>query len=200
MDSIRRVFERTGSVFEVRTRIYFAVRHADSLSDDCHLTYTVSIPNPDLRAVMPYLIKYESSTQMARFSQTSYSCQICLTSIKGARCFLLSCSHVFCRSCLEDFWKLCIAEGEISRVGCPDPKCVKEGREANEEEVRRVVTEEEVRRWKWLREKRMHERGASLCGHGTESCVHNDYSRRSGNGTLSNVRMSGSGAEAVQRR
>ena len=117
------------------------------------------IPHPELAAILPYLVAYETSTQMARFSQTSYSCQICLTSIKGARCFLLSCSHVFCRACLEDFWKLCIAEGDISRVGCPDPKCVKEGREANEEEVRRVVSEEEVRRWKWLRQKQMLERG-----------------------------------------
>ncbi|CCM02196.1 uncharacterized protein FIBRA_04276 [Fibroporia radiculosa] len=92
---------------------------------------------------------------------TSYICEVCLTSIKGARCILLSCSHVFCRACLEDFWKLCITEGDIGRVGCPDPQCIKSGREANEEEVRRVVTEEEVRRWKWLREKRELEKGKS---------------------------------------
>ena len=72
---------------------------------------------------------------------------------------LLSCSHVFCRGCLEDFWKLCISEGDAGRVGCPDPHCVKEGREANEEEVRRVVTEQEVQRWKWLKKKREWENG-----------------------------------------
>lgn len=100
--------------------------------------------------------------QQARFSQTSYSCEICLTSIKGARCVLLSCSHVFCRPCLEDFWKLCITEGDVGRVGCPDSACVKEGREASEEEVRRVVTEDEVRRWKWLRQKRLTDKGRSV--------------------------------------
>lgn len=47
----------------------------------------------------------------------------------------------------------------MDRVGCPDPGCVKGGREANEEEVRRVVSEEGVRRWKWLREKRALEKG-----------------------------------------
>jgi E3 ubiquitin-protein ligase RNF14 len=36
---------------------------------------------------------------------------------------------------------------------------VKDGQEASEDEVRRVVTEEEVRRWKWLREKKASERG-----------------------------------------
>ncbi|KZT74831.1 hypothetical protein DAEQUDRAFT_700902 [Daedalea quercina L-15889] len=110
----------------------------------------------------PLLKVYDQSTQLTRFSQTSYECQICLTAIKGARCISLSCSHVFCRACLEDFWRLCITEGDVGHVGCPDPQCVKAGREANEEEVRRVVTEEEVRRWKWLREKRELEKDPSI--------------------------------------
>ena len=82
-----------------------------------------------------------------------------MTSIRGSKCILLSCSHVFCRPCLQDFWTLCIAEGDVGRVGCPDPQCVKEGKEAKEDEVRRAVSEEEVRRWKWLRQKRLIEKG-----------------------------------------
>lgn len=46
-------------------------------------------------------------------------------------------------------------------MGCLDAQCVKDEQEAIEDEVRRVVTEEEVRRWKWLREKRSAERGES---------------------------------------
>ncbi|KAI0762769.1 RWD-domain-containing protein [Fomes fomentarius] len=117
-------------------------------------------PTPD--SLLPLLEKYDRTTQATRFSQNSYECEVCLTSIKGARCMLLSCSHVFCKSCLEDFWKLCIKEGDIGRVGCPDPGCVKERREANEEEVRRVVTEAELLRWKWLRTKRALERDPTL--------------------------------------
>ncbi|KAH8100545.1 RWD-domain-containing protein [Cristinia sonorae] len=122
----------------------------------------VRIPYPEFKILLPFLMAYEDSTQMARFSQNAYNCQVCLTSIKGARCFLLSCSHVFCRSCIEDFWRLCVTEGTIDRVGCPDPDCVKEKREANEEEIRRVFTEEEIRRWKWLRQKRMLERDPGM--------------------------------------
>ncbi|CAL1696503.1 unnamed protein product [Somion occarium] len=120
------------------------------------------IPHPELDLLTNKLVGYDTSTQLMRFSQNSYNCEICLSSIKGARCILLSCSHVFCRSCLEDFWKLCITEGDVGRVGCPDPKCVKEGREANEEEVRRVVTEEEVQRWKWLRQKKAMEKDPTI--------------------------------------
>ncbi|KAI0728629.1 hypothetical protein C8Q72DRAFT_994450 [Fomitopsis betulina] len=123
---------------------------------------TIRIDHPVPHALLPVLNAYDRSTQLTRFSQASYECQICLTSIKGARCILLSCSHVFCRACLEDFWRLCITEGDIGHVGCPDPQCVKAGREANEEETRRVVTEEEFQRWKWLREKRELEKDPSI--------------------------------------
>ena len=73
----------------------------------------------------------------------------------------LTCTHIFCRSCLGDFWKLCIAEGDIGRVGCPEPECVKSGREADAEEVARIVSDGEVVRWRWLREKRDIDKGES---------------------------------------
>jgi len=132
----------------------------------------VRISHPAPQQLIPLLRAYDASQELARFSQNSYACEVCLTSIKGARCILLSCSHVFCRSCLEDFWKLCIKEGDVGRVGCPDPQCVKQGREANEEEVRRVVTEEEVQRWKWLREKRMLEKDPTLIHCPLSFCQH----------------------------
>ncbi|KAI0662611.1 RWD-domain-containing protein [Cubamyces menziesii] len=122
----------------------------------------IRIPHPTPGLLLPILQKFDTSTQAARFSANSFECQVCLTSIKGARCVMLTCGHVFCRSCLEDFWKLCIKEGDVGRVGCPDPACVKEQREATEEEVRRVATEEEVLRWRWLRMKRALEKDPTL--------------------------------------
>jgi E3 ubiquitin-protein ligase RNF14 len=74
----------------------------------------------------------------------------------------LACSHIFCRSCLSDFWGSCITEGDIGRVGCPDPLCVKAGHEAGEEDIIRVIDEEEVKRWKWLRVKRALERDPGM--------------------------------------
>lgn len=56
---------------------------------------------------------------------------------------------------------MCITEGDVGRVGCPSPDCVKESREVGEEELRRAVTEDKIVRWKWLRRKRSLERGTS---------------------------------------
>jgi hypothetical protein len=89
---------------------------------------------------------------------------VCFETRKGSRCLQLICGHIFCRACLRDGWSLYIAEGDVARVGCLDPQCVKDGQEANEDEVRRIVTEEEVRRWKWLKEKKAAERGESITG------------------------------------
>ena len=110
----------------------------------------------------PYRRNFSSITirkQLTDDSLSSYPCSICLVSVKGARCIQLACSHVFCRPCLQEYWGLCISEGSVERVGCADASCVKEVRLASEEEVRRVVYEKEVMRWKWLRTKKEIEKG-----------------------------------------
>lgn len=140
-----------------------------------------SIPNPAPHLLTPLLVHHDALAQATRFSQNAYECGVCLSSVKGARCVMLACGHVFCRGCLEDFWKLCVAEGDVARVGCPDPQCVKAGNAAGEEEVRRVLTEEEVQRWRWLKQKQLLEKGVScsfrvsrrsLCGSVDPTIIH----------------------------
>jgi hypothetical protein len=119
------------------------------------------LSHPAPRVLASSLESYETLMKSTQFNNNSYLCSICFTTFKGTKCLQLSCNHTFCRSCLAEYWKLCIAEGEVGRVGCADPECVKAGREAKIDEVARVVTGEEVKRWKWLREKRTWERGKS---------------------------------------
>ncbi|KAF8895056.1 RWD domain-containing protein [Gymnopilus junonius] len=122
----------------------------------------ILLPHPAPRIIAPLLMEYDIASQSNQFAQNSYPCSVCLTSLKGSKCLQLLCNHIFCRSCLEDFWKMCIAEGDVSRVSCPDPECVKKGNEVGEEEVARVVTEAELQRWRWLREKRNLERDPTV--------------------------------------
>jgi len=89
---------------------------------------------------------------------------------------------------------MCIEEGDVGRVGCPDPECVKKGNEASEEEVARVVTETELQRWKWLREKRTYDRGIS---HFIPSeALTLQHGARSNRCTLSSGSLSGACSEA----
>lgn len=124
--------------------------------------------NPPILASL--LSAHDLSSKSSQFAQNSYPCSICLTSLKGSRCLQLACQHIFCRPCLQDFWGLCIEEGDVGRVGCPDPECVKEKREAVEEEVARVVTDKEVARWRWLREKRSIDKDPTIIHCPVEQC------------------------------
>ncbi|KAF9480439.1 hypothetical protein BDN70DRAFT_894128 [Pholiota conissans] len=131
------------------------LRDLEMLSDDNN---SLRIPHSNPSVVAPLLSDYDFSLQSAQFSMKSYACGICLEYVKGARCLQLSCDHVFCRSCLEDFWGMCISEGDIDRIGCPDPDCVKKGSKASAKDVAHVVTVQELQRWKWLEMKQELER------------------------------------------
>ncbi|KAJ7135261.1 RWD-domain-containing protein [Mycena crocata] len=122
----------------------------------------IEIRHPVPRHLGSLLTAYDDSARSAIFSRASYACTICLETIKGSKCIQLSCTHIFCRSCLFEYWSLSIIEGNVEKLGCPDPECVKMGRESGEAEIARVVSEEEVERWRWLREKILVERDPSL--------------------------------------
>jgi len=122
----------------------------------------VLIEHPAPTLLAERLTFFDDKTRLEKFSQTNYVCEVCLSSIKGAKCISLGCGHVFCRACLVEFWGLCISEGDGDRIGCPDPGCVKQGTKASEEDVRRVVSSEEVARWKWLKEKKELEKDPTI--------------------------------------
>ncbi|KAJ6574866.1 hypothetical protein B0H19DRAFT_1126090 [Mycena capillaripes] len=130
--------------------------------DLCLPSGVLEIRHPTPQRLGPLFTSYDDSAKSALFSQASYGCAVCLTSVKGAKCLQLSCEHVFCRSCLYDYWSFSIAEGNVEKLGCPDPECVKIGRESGEAEIAQVVSEQEVRRWRWLKEKIMLERDPSI--------------------------------------
>ncbi|KAG8220091.1 hypothetical protein J3R82DRAFT_1110 [Butyriboletus roseoflavus] len=147
------------------------IRTGDFLADIGLLadTRSIQIPHPSPQLLLPPLLAYASSSKSDEFAHASYLCAICLSERKGIHCLALSCGHVFCRACLVDMWGLHVKEGQVSRVGCPEPNCgntdAKDAdgfREATEDEVRVVLSENELDRWKWLRKKRDIERDPTM--------------------------------------
>ena len=114
----------------------------------------VSLYHPAPTLLLPILRQHNALVTSLAFDSQTYDCSICITSIKGKRAILLSCSHVFCRECLVDFWTLLVTEGDIFRVGCAHEQCVKDKRLANEQELASVLPSTLVERWRMLRQKR----------------------------------------------
>ena len=53
---------------------------------------------------------------------------------KGNVCYrLISCRHVFCVPCLQDYYNACISEGDIGSVKCTAPDCGKEPTKGSED-------------------------------------------------------------------
>ncbi|KAF8592052.1 hypothetical protein K439DRAFT_1325929 [Ramaria rubella] len=119
----------------------------------------IQLKNPDPVILLLALSKYNASVLEAQFRVSTHTCPICLNRLPGTKCISLSsCAHVACRSCLADFWSSCISEGEVTRVGCPDPECVRCSRQASMTDVQEIVSPEMVSRWQWLLQKQEMER------------------------------------------
>ena len=115
---------------------------------------SIRLSHPAPALLLPILRQHDALVNSVAFESQTYECSICITSIKGKRAVLLSCSHVFCRECLVDFWTLLVTEGDIFRVGCAHEQCVKDKRLANEQELADILPSTLVERWKLLRQKR----------------------------------------------
>ena len=50
--------------------------------------------------------------------------KVCFESKKGSECFqFLPCEHVFCRSCVGEFFRVQITEGSVNALSCPMIRC-----------------------------------------------------------------------------
>ncbi|KAF8680164.1 RWD protein [Rhizoctonia solani] len=120
------------------------------------LESTRDLAHPSPKILLSHLITHQATAKQARFSAQAYTCGICLSTQRGSKCIQLDCpnAHVFCLGCLKEFWGMCVSEGDVTKVACPGVECVKaksDVGDVGEDVVRRVLTDEQVARWKWLR-------------------------------------------------
>ncbi|PWY80935.1 RING finger protein [Aspergillus sclerotioniger CBS 115572] len=73
------------------------------------------------------LLDFNNKAEREKFEEETFECGVCLEPKKGTMCHrLVLCGHVFCVSCLQDFYNTCITEGDVEGVKCLAPDCGKE--------------------------------------------------------------------------
>lgn len=73
------------------------------------------------------LVEYDNECTQKEFDSTTFTCEICQTSLKGSRCLKFTpCGHTFCNRCLRDFFLALIRDGDVEKVHCPDINCTNE--------------------------------------------------------------------------
>lgn len=81
------------------------------------------------KSLEPLLVQFDQDTKRSAFNASTYNCGVCLEPKKGVFCYQLHhCKHVFCRTCLQDFYENAIKEGDVNTVRCLDPDCGKDSK------------------------------------------------------------------------
>ncbi|RMD40273.1 hypothetical protein DV735_g4850, partial [Chaetothyriales sp. CBS 134920] len=123
-----RLWDEAGRDQIVFSYIDFLLQQADDTFGLAGGDGIVSL-SPDLRLA---LLDFDRRMRRQKFEQETFDCGVCLEPKKGKDCHrLVQCGHVFCTSCLTEFFTSCITEGDVDSVKCMDATCGKDADHAN---------------------------------------------------------------------
>src|SRR2546423_13908314 len=108
--------------------VFTYIEHLQQLAESgLHLATSLQNDVPISGDMKLALLDFDLKTKRELFEKETFECGVCLEPKKGVHCHrLLLCSHVFCVSCLQDFYNSCINEGDVDNVKCLAPDCGKE--------------------------------------------------------------------------
>ncbi|KAI9597634.1 hypothetical protein BDF19DRAFT_433999, partial [Syncephalis fuscata] len=108
------------------------------------------------------ILDYNQTILDAEFARTLHSCPVCLEEIRGQKCFRLGCGHVFCTTCLVDYFTLLIREGQLEAVRCPDTSNGHTAYNPTVLELKQIVGAELQKRFADLKERRSNEANPAI--------------------------------------
>ncbi|PIO32282.1 hypothetical protein AB205_0206620, partial [Aquarana catesbeiana] len=75
-------------------------------------------------ALIKHILNFNENQQKKCFDSKPFLCNICFSEKLGSECtYFKDCSHVYCNSCLRDYFEIQIRDGEVHALNCPEPKC-----------------------------------------------------------------------------
>ena len=91
------------------------------------------------------LVEFDKYVKLSTFNEGTYDCGICLEPKKGVSCYKLEgCEHVFCKTCLQDFYNNAIKEGDVTTVRCLDPSCGRDAGGVRNRKIQRLLHPREL--------------------------------------------------------
>lgn len=74
--------------------------------------------------LLPVILEYNKQAIKLDFDKSFFSCQVCFGEKLGSQCIkFLDCGHVYCKSCMRDYFNVQINEGNVKGLICPYEKC-----------------------------------------------------------------------------
>ncbi|XP_072256988.1 E3 ubiquitin-protein ligase RNF14 [Pyxicephalus adspersus] len=74
--------------------------------------------------LIKHILDFNENQQKKSFNSKPFLCNICFSEKLGSGCtYFKDCSHVYCNSCLKDYFEIQIRDGQVHALNCPEPKC-----------------------------------------------------------------------------
>ncbi len=74
--------------------------------------------------LLPALLEYNKTFLDHVFRTTLYTCQVCFREKLGQLCLqFVGCGHVYCKECMQGYFKVQIDDGSVSCLTCPSENC-----------------------------------------------------------------------------
>lgn len=127
-DKILELQDECAKLWEEYGKCQILFSYIDFLQQSAERAFDLDQAGVDLDPFLkPDLLAFDTTTKKHAFDQETFDCGVCLEPKKGSSCYRLTrCRHVFCLSCLQDFYNNCITEGDVVNVKCLDPGCGKD--------------------------------------------------------------------------
>ncbi|XP_073444534.1 E3 ubiquitin-protein ligase RNF14-like [Dendrobates tinctorius] len=75
-------------------------------------------------ALVKYILVFSEAQEKKVFDSKPFMCNICFMEKLGSECtHFKDCQHVYCNSCLKDYFEIQIKDGQVHALNCPEPKC-----------------------------------------------------------------------------
>ncbi|XP_073507352.1 E3 ubiquitin-protein ligase RNF14-like isoform X2 [Phyllobates terribilis] len=75
-------------------------------------------------ALIKYILVFSEAQEKKVFDSKPFLCNICFMEKLGSECtHFKDCQHVYCNSCLKDYFEIQIKDGQVHALNCPEPEC-----------------------------------------------------------------------------
>ncbi|XP_062609158.1 E3 ubiquitin-protein ligase RNF14-like [Saccostrea cucullata] len=74
--------------------------------------------------LLPVILEYNKQALQLEFDKSFFSCQVCFGEKLGSQCIkFMDCGHVFCKTCMREYFTVQISDGNVKGLNCPYDKC-----------------------------------------------------------------------------
>ncbi|XP_051534333.1 E3 ubiquitin-protein ligase RNF14-like [Myxocyprinus asiaticus] len=98
--------------------------------------------------ILKQLLDFNEAQKQKVFDGKVFCCGICFSEKLGSNCLLFKeCQHVYCKTCMKEYFEIQIRDGNVHCLNCPEPKCTSI---ATPTQVKLLVGEDEFARYERL--------------------------------------------------